>query len=178
MKKRVILLVLIGILSTTVSYAQKVTQTSYGAIIDASAIPHTKVKKARSTDGLNSTMGSNTVANIGSAISNEKVYYKLEVYYADFGMNWLSAVNLCRDLSVNGGGWRLPTLRELILMWVLKPELEKIGAFSFGARTFWSATEFNNGNSWYVDFSSGGTNASYKTSGEAYGRRARCVRDL
>jgi len=177
MKKRVMLLVLIGILSTTVSYAQKVTWSANGAIIDASAIPHTKVKKARSTDGTNSTMGSNTVANIGSAISDEKVYYKLEVHNKDVRSDWLSAVNMCKYLSVDGGGWRLPTLRELILMWVLKPELEKTGNFSFSASYYWCATEPSTypENSWYVNFSSGRTSSYYKVDNSS---RARCVRDL
>lgn len=177
MKKRVMLLVLVWILSTMMSYAQTVTKSANGAIIDASAIPHTKVKKARSTDGTNNTMGSNTAANIGSAVSNEKVYYKLEVHKSNnsTSSNWLAAVNLCKGLSVDGGGWRLPTQRELMLIWVLKPELEKIGDFApFASFPYWSSTEFSYLSSCNVYFSNGET-FNYKKNDTC---SVRCVRDL
>lgn len=177
MKKRVMLLVLAGILSIAMSYAQTVTKSANGAIIDASVIPHTKVKKAKSTDGTNNTLGLNWVNNIGSAVNNEKVYYKLEVYKSDdnTSSNWLTAVNLCKDLPVDGSGWRLPTQRELMLIWVLKPELENIGGFvSFSANSYWSATEDYAKLSWVVDISTGFMRGENK----ANGYRARCVRDL
>lgn len=181
MKEKVILLVLVGILFTTVSYAQKVTQSVNGAIIDASAIPHTTVKKAISTDGTNNTMGSNTAANIGSSDSDAKVYVKFEVYKSDnsTGSNWLAAVNLCKNLTVGSGDWRLPTRRELMLMWVLKPELEKIGdfvSFSTTLEPYWSATEYSPDDSWYVTFANGKTYHDKKT--YSYYRGVRCVRDL
>ena len=179
MKKRVMLLVLVGILSTMMSYAQTVTKSANGAIIDASAIPHTKVKKARGTDGTNSTMGSNTAANIGSAVSNERVYYKFEVYKADnyTGKDWFSAVNLCKDLLVDGGGWRLPTQREFMLMWVLKPELHKIGDFVPFSNLFYrSATEREgSANSWLMNPYDGYTAPNY---GKTNRYLVRCVRDL
>ena len=78
-------------------------------IIDASAIPHTRVKKARATDGNNITRGTNTAANISSVVSDDKVYYKFELSRERFTGFWLFAVNRCRNLTDDGGGWRLPT---------------------------------------------------------------------
>lgn len=178
MKKRVILVVFVGILSTTMSYAQKVTQSADGAIIDASGMLNTTTtRKATGTDGTSYTSGSNTDGNIGSAVSNEKVYYKFEVYKSDnsTGSDWLSAVNLCKDLTVDGGGWRLPTQRELMLIWVLKPELAKITGFiSFNAYSYWNSTERDGYQGWYVNFNNGYTIENQKYN--SY--RVRCVRDL
>lgn len=172
------LLVLVGILSTTVSYAQKVTQSANGAIIDASAIPHTTVKKARSTDGTNNTKGSNTAANIGSDVSDEKVYVKFEVYKSNnINYDWLTMLNSCKDLAVDGGGWRTPTRRELLLMWVLKPELNKIEGFDSLENYYWCATEFGAGNIIYVNLANGYSNFSKKEGKDVY-NRTRCIRDL
>lgn len=174
MKKKIMLLVLVGILSTTVSYAQKVTRSANGAIIDASAIPHTTVKKARSTDATNASLGSNTAANIGSKVSNEKVYVKFEVYKSNNIGMWLSMVNQCKNSTVDGGGWRMPTYRELRLMCVLKPELEKIEGFVPFSNSYWSATEFNADGSYIVRFTNG-----HADIGDRYANYVtRCIRDL
>lgn len=180
MKKRVILLVLVGILSTTMCYAQKVAKGPNGAIIDASAIPHTKVKKARGTDSVETNEGgingTNTAGNLSSAVSNEKVYYKFEVYARDLeSRRWFPAINLCKDLTVDGGNWRMPTYRELVLMWVLKPELEQIEGFvPFRNEPYWSATESINWLCWIVDFQNGKVFLNSKD----YNGETRCVRDL
>lgn len=63
-------------LTATVGYAQEVLVEDGKIIIDASAIPHTRVKKARATDGNNTTLGTNTATNISSVVSDDKVYYK------------------------------------------------------------------------------------------------------
>lgn len=81
-------------------------------IIDASAIRHTKVKKARATDGTNARLGTDDETNIGSAASDEQVYYRFELSAARFSATWINAVNRCRNLADDGGGWRLPTLRK------------------------------------------------------------------
>ena len=66
-------------LTATVGYAQEVLVENEKIIIDASAIPHTRVKKARTTDGNNITLGTNNAANISSVVSDDKVYYKFEL---------------------------------------------------------------------------------------------------
>lgn len=63
-------------LTATVGYAQEVLVEDGKIIIDASAIPHTRVKKARATDGTNTKRGTNNASNISSVVSDDKVYYK------------------------------------------------------------------------------------------------------
>lgn len=177
MKKRVILLVLVGILSTTMCYAQKVTKGPHGAIIDASAIPHTKVKKARETNSTYEEIGTNTADNLSSTVSNEKVYYKFEVCAEDAGKStwWIASIDKCKNSTVDGGGWRMPTYRELVLMWVLKPELEQIEGFvPFTQGIYWSATEAGGWLCWRVYFAGGET----VTGSKGYGGMTRCIRDL
>ena len=57
-------------LTATVGYAQEVLVENGKIIIDASAIPHTRVKNARTTDGDNITRGTNNAANIKCIISS------------------------------------------------------------------------------------------------------------
>ena len=84
----------------------------------------------------------------------------------------------CATYSVNGlgvGGWRLPTQRELEIIYAHKGQLEKVGGFTkFTSYVSWSATEHSGGYSWDVYFDDGMVNA--------YGKERRtdirCVWDL
>ena len=98
-------------LTVATGYAQEVVKENGKIIIDASAIRHTKVKKARATDGTNARLGTDDETNIGSAASDEQVYYRFELSAARFAATWINAVNRCRNLADDGGGWRLPTLK-------------------------------------------------------------------
>ena len=114
-------------LTVATGYAQEVVKENGKIIIDASAIRHTKVKKARATDGTNARLGTDDETNIGSAASDEQVYYRFELSVARFSATWINAVNRCRNLADDGGGWRLPTLKEAILIYILWPELQQAG---------------------------------------------------
>ena len=74
------------------------------------------------------------------------------------------------------GLWRLPTQRELQLIWIMHEGLKKSGDFtSFYSGYYWSATEGTTTNSaWAVYFNNGVTNSTNKTN--TY--YVRCVRDL
>lgn len=89
-----------------------------------------------------------------------------------------TAATGCAEYAPAGsfkGDWRLPTQRELILIWVLKKDLEAISGFkTFGAGYYWSATEIGSGNGWFVLFAYGYTSNDGKT----INNRVRCVRDL
>lgn len=191
MKNRIMLLILVGIIFTITGYAQKIIKSAHGAIIEATGIPHTKTKKARETDGTNTVEGSNTATNIGSYVSDELVYYKFEVYGTDSDkVDWLSAINLCKDLSVDGGGWRLPTRRELVLIWLLRAELEVLGGLTLSDAYYMSATEFRtrgepNRHYWRVNFDYLRGNYRNVTVLEYTGKQQwgstsliRCIRDL
>lgn len=144
------MLFIVGCLMITDSYAQKVIVEGNRTIIDASGLRNaTKVKKATGTNGTNETLGTNNASNIGSQVSNEKVYYKFEVTRSNVGSNvsWVSAVSECQSV---GAGWRLPTQREWILMCMLRTELKASGGFSDFSFMSWVATEVDAGKSWAV----------------------------
>ena len=171
------LLVLLGcLLATTAGYAQEVLKEGNKYIIDASAmLRHTTDKKARETDGTNSVRGANTAANIGSAVSDEKVYYKFELSPDRFTATWLNAVNRCKNLSNDNGGWRLPTQKEVILIYILWPELVQAGLTGEAGGT---ATESGGSANQcrYVLYDGVGTISSTpKNNANNY---YRCIRDL
>ena len=55
-------------------------------------------------------------------------------------MNWYEAVEVCKKL---GPGWRLPTKDELNMLYKNK---EEIGGFA--STSYWSSSEYDNGNAW------------------------------
>lgn len=150
---KIILTLLACLLATTAGYAQRVYEEGGKVIIDASAIPHTKVKKVRTTDATSDVPGTNTLENLSSHINNDKVYYKFEVS-PDYTSNytWFEALEACANSTKDGGGWRLPTQRELLLIWVLTPELEQFGISppetstgEYDVSHMLSATEYSGG---------------------------------
>jgi len=82
-----------------------------------------------------------------------------------------SAAALCLN-STNGGqsDWYLPSLDELSLLWHSRFNVNKTLSTINGATVlpfsayYWSSTEFNATNSWFVYFSDGDTNETFKTS--------------
>lgn len=167
------------------SYAQKVVVDGAGrVIIDASAIQHTTIPKARTTDATLSGPGTNTLTNISSELTNEKVFRTFEVLKKDLreplGPNklradWLAAIEACYNLSDDGGGWRLPTERELSLINILYYKLIAIQGFEKLNNNFWSATDGR-----YKDTAcslrySRGMSALIDKVGLSY---VRCIRDI
>jgi hypothetical protein len=168
------MLFIVGCLMITDSYAQKVIVEGNRVIIDASGLRNTtKVKKATGTNGTNETLGTNNAGNIGSKVSNEKVYYKFEVTTHNVGSNvpWINAVYACQSF---GAGWRLPTQREWQLMRILESELKASGVvFASFSYQNWTATEIDAGNSWTVSSNIATIQESKKSK-----RYVRCIKDL
>ena len=93
------------------------------------------------------------------------------------GYLWGNALSACAAYSQVGttaGQWRLPTFKELQLIYAKKNELTVSG---FPDYFYWSATQ-NSGNSddyaWAVNFNSGGTSSEYMS----FYNSVRCVRDI
>ena len=85
------------------------------------------------------------------------------------------AVYRGKDNTDPVGSWRLPTQRELIVIYSLKGQLEDTTGFTaFSSSTYWSAAEDGTSSSWVVPFGIG--NVGIGTKGTSYG--VRCVRDL
>lgn len=165
-------------------YAQTVTKSEKGAMIDCSALKSdgfTKAHKARTTFGTNNNNTSikENATDIASRVSNDKIYYKFEVHgtsnSTSMAAGWREAIDLCAGLY-GGLEWRLPTQRELMLIYVLHPELKEVTDFEpFDAYYYWSATQSEAYTSWDVDFSSGYTSTRSKIYN---GNRVRCVREI
>lgn len=180
--KSLLSVIAVVVVSTSVGYAQRVVVEGTKSIIDASRINHTTVKKPTTTTGTNLTACTQNISDIGSEINNEKVYVKFEVIKTNNSetSTWRDAINLCDTLSTDGGGWRLPVLRELMLMWVLKGELEQTSGFiPFKVHAeYWAATEDTEEDahkySRYVSFGRGNTMTLFKTTTQS----VRCVREL
>ena len=136
------------------------------------------------------------------ASADNRMSRKFRVQKSNPGQKtWSDAVSYCDNLTEEGySDWRLPTQRELILIWALggnsnvtagdkndtgvgsasKPVntpyiYEQSGFTAFSADGCWSATESSTGSSyaWYVIFSNGSTYYHNKT----YSSYVRCVRD-
>ena len=118
-------------------------------------------------------------------------------------VNWETAKSYCENLNTEGySDWRLPTQRELMLIWNLggnnnvtsgykndtgvgsnpAPAIsssylyQQSGFTAFEAGYYWSATQYStfSTDAWNVNFNNGSTNGiSYKT----YSYYVRCVRD-
>lgn len=112
---------------------------------------------------------------------NDKMSPKFQVMQKDVSpqQDWTDTWIACSQYSGErgqAGEWRLPTVGELQMIWVLHPQLKKINGFTpFSAVTYYSGTENTAREEWRVYFSTGQTSApSYK-----YVKApARCVRDL
>ena len=91
---------------------------------------------------------------------------------------WISAIDYCEALSLDGGGWRLPNIRELeSLVDDSKYNLSINGIFEFtSSNYYWSATSTINfsGDAWVVGFNIGYIGSTIKH----YDSFVRCVRDM
>ena len=73
-------------------------------------------------------------------------------------------------------GWRLPTQREMMLMWLFQVGINAI--YSGGKLTngqYWSATEYTADRAWYMDFSGTTPQSNFVVKTTTY--KYRCVRD-
>jgi hypothetical protein len=83
---------------------------------------------------------------------------KLEVAQQDLPgeMTWYAAKEACAKI---GGGWRLPDKDELLAMY---EQLHKQGKGNFRDTWYWSSSQDNSGNAWYVNFGSGFASSNFK----------------
>lgn len=74
--------------------------------------------------------------------------------------DWHEAMDMAKD-----AGKRLPTVDELRYVYCYKDAINEIIEERGGTPLYsnhWSSTEYNTGNAWYVNFSSGYTTGTYK----------------
>lgn len=79
---------------------------------------------------------------------NAKVYQKLGISKLNSGAkSWVEAFNYCKGIDEDGT-WRLPTQRELMMMYIFKSALVELLDNSFFNSSYWSTTELDNTNTW------------------------------
>lgn len=173
--------------------AQTATTVSGYPVIDLSALNplgavlSSAEASTRRTQMNQQTPSNTTFLGVGESVSghngtwNAKMSIKFQVMRANHTVgttDWTTAYNQCKSYNGEGGGagqWRLPTQRELMMIWILHPQLIGKGSFTaFDANYYWSASEYTATYAWGVSFSSG-----YVTNyGKTTSRFVRCVRDL
>lgn len=156
------------VLSVSVGHAQSVERLLFDQqhpVINCEAMPasaYTTTTKGKTEDELK------------TGAANSQVYKRFAVSGKENsrGAKWSDAFTVCSGIS--GGGWRLPTQRELMLIWVLKKELMWGNADPLEEGSYWCATESGENLSWLMFFSNG-TLYSFSRSTQAM---VRCVREL
>lgn len=186
-------LVLLILFGTNLS-AQIATTVSGYPVIDLSALdplgavlPSSEAITRRTQ--MNGQTPSNTVyLGVGSSVSgyngtwNAKMSPKYQVMRSNIsnGTDWANAWTLCKNYNGEGGvvgTWRLPTTRELQMIWVLQPQL--IGKGSFNALTasgyYWTGSEGGDTTAGNMSFISGGT---WTGDSKTNSYQVRCIRDI
>lgn len=155
------------------------------------------VKNADGTNGstIRHTYGGGNGENIPV---NDKVPFRFIIAPTDGPggeVNWAAAMGIDASANSNLGqdgtvttsgcasyktdefpsGWRLPTQREMMLMWLFKAGIDVIySSGQLSASPYWTATENTALEAWYLDFTAAPqSNSAEKTSSYKY----RCVRD-
>lgn len=83
----------------------------------------------------------------------------------------------CKNYSTTEfpSGWRLPTQREIMLLWLFREGINTIySGVPLTADKYWTATEQSTDKAWYMDFSATTPQISYNSKTSAY--KFRCVR--
>jgi len=99
-------------------------------------------------------------------IDFEDIHIEVANFDALEPMAWDEAMKWANGL---GDGWRLPTNDELYLMYIARV---RIGGFA--SAYYWSSSDLNYSNAWYMGFASGDQNYHSKY----FNARVRAVRDV
>ena len=197
--KKILFIILIAILMIPTGVMAQMVYVNSGKVImdvrggegvglPAAVVTSTKKYQGAAYDNpsVTSTLPSNLIA--GTNTTNVSVYELLEIAPRDMSstgslvaagsvgddMNWVDAYTRCRNLTYNGTGWRLPTQRELMLLFIFKPAVDFLSGTAFAAATYWHGNEINAGFNLPINFTNGFTPSSAKT----VSHKARCVREL
>lgn len=175
--------------------AQVVSTSANGPVIDLSAFnplgcvlsSQEAINRRIAMYASGVTPSNSAFLSVGMSVSghngdwNAKMSAKYQVMRANHAVgttDFVNAWNACKEYAGEGGNkgtWRLPTQREMYMIWVLHPQLiGKAGFTAFGATEYRSSTEYTANETWYMRFSDGTPDYSSKTTAHS----VRCVRDL
>jgi hypothetical protein len=184
--KKIFMILFAGLLVSAGLQAQEVYIKDGKVILDlteAAGMPAGAVTDVSKTNLYANAAPSNTGApitdNDTNGKINAKVFQKLEIAPSDLEpMTWADAFNACKN---KGEGWRLPTQRELQLMWILKEALKEafshpdVNGSNFLSGSYGSGTEDSNFYACCVSFKDG-MSVNYDKSSDS--RNLRCVREV
>ena len=99
---------------------------------------------------------------LADAYAGEKPYAQLQIALRDEESGWSGSVrtwdiamNICKNKTTDGGGWRLPRLSEMRLIFnnlsAVNAALAAGGGTSIPNTYCWSATELSDAKAWRVD---------------------------
>lgn len=189
MKRLFLMMILAGLITPASLMAQKVYKSGNKIILESTEETGmavgttTNISKTAIYDVFEAK--ENILGQISGANNNQNhpinatVYNKLEIANVESVviLNWVNAMNYCKNLTEAGNSdWRLPTQRELMLIWIFKPAIEGLGGLAFENRDYHCATESSGINSWRVHFGTGIHDYSWKSSSTM--AKARCVREI
>lgn len=172
MKRRIVFPTLaVALLSSAVTYAQKVETTTIDGkvypVIDCSGMPSSEYSIIPK---------GNKEAELKTQAANATVYKRFAVAISQTSSRYtaIEAFRVCSGMS--DGSWRLPTQRELMLMWILRFQLARTNGFTpFVEGSHWSATQSGGGGSfWVVSLRYGDS----KGDGDINPNYVRCIREL
>lgn len=153
-------------------------------ILDGAIFTKSKALDTKATNSTSVPVDDDT--DIASKKSNLTISHYFEVAKKDCketAVNWKTAINDCNTWTEDGGNWRMPTQREVMLMYVLSKDINKqassIGFTPFRVDNYWSATESLNNYSWSSNLNKG--IVSYFDTingGKVLAYYVRCVRDI
>jgi hypothetical protein len=185
--KKIFMILFAGLLVPAGLSAQKVYLDGTKVILDLTkeaGMPAGAITATPKT-WLDAPVNSNRVPirnNTENGEINRTVFQKLEIAASDHPVgktDWAMAFNTCKGL---GDGWRLPTQREVMLIWIFREALEDIFNYldpkgsNFLDDYYWSATEYSTVSSWNITFAYGSTNQIYSTKVDPCA--VRCVREV
>lgn len=176
--------------------AQTVITVSGYPVIDLStlhplgAVLSYEAASARRTLMNQQTPSNSAYLSVGEKVSDDKgtwnaqmsgKFQVMRANHSEAPIDWASAYNLCKNYKGEGGGagqWRLPTSRELMMTWVLHPQLIGKGGFTafLANNGYWSLTEFETEGAYFLNTST--ASRSYGFENKTTNYSVRCVRDL
>lgn len=190
MKKAILMMFVLGFVSMN-GYAQKVYKREGKVYLEctvASGMPAgsvTTTPKCKGGTASNTTFRNEATDKNIYASENDQVFETLEIDASDmekseasaiFTMDWVTAYNGCK--LKKGEGWRLPTQRELMLMYIFRAKLDEMTGNNFDSSSssgvYWASSENSSNSSCSAIFMDGEMRQYPKT----YDFRVRCVREV
>lgn len=188
MKKAILMMFVLGFVSMN-GYAQKVYKREGKVYLECTVASGMPAGSVTTTPKCKGGTASNTTFRNGKtdkniyAFENDSVFEKLEIDASDmaepasaFTMDWVTAYNGCKFKK--GEGWRLPTQRELMLMYIFRAKLDEMTGNNFDSSSsssgYWASSENSSGSSCSVIFMDGDMKQYPKT----FLCRVRCVREV